>query len=175
MKELKPVVFVKAGSNYFQKGIFQQNMLLKILPFTDDLDQLKNAVQIKSKAGVLRTLDKISMRKEFHAALERHNLNIDNIVDGFKKLEETTDDDKIKLGVYQTILKALGLDKYEAEDGEKGNWEEILLKTIQVEKRKEDPKITYQNVEYEVMTPEIPEAEKKRREDDLKIEKGIYE
>lgn len=177
MEKLKPIVFVKSSSDYrwTRKNVFQQNLLLKVLPYTDDLDVLKKTVGMKSKAEVLRTLDKLSIRKEFHEALVRNNLAIDDVVSGMKKLEIESTDDKVKLNIYQTILKSIGLDKYEIADGGDGNWEEIMLKIVQEENKNGLVSPLLEQIQYDVKVPEIPEGEKEKREENIKIEKSIYE
>ena len=179
-EELKPVTLAKPTTNQHRNNKFRQNMLLKGMANTDDFDELKQIAKFKSKAGVLRTLDKLAMREEFHKALERHGLDINSIVGKLAELTES-EDEKVVLKTMKTLMKAIGIDKYEDHDGGDSSWEEILLE-IQQEERKqasedgeELPEPQGQSFEYEVDKPDKPQEviEAEKEEEDLG--QSIYE
>jgi len=121
---------------------------------------------------VLRTLDKLSIRKEYHNALVKNKLDLDYLVSGIKKICDEGGSDKVKLNALQTILKSLGLEKYDTLETQGKNWEEILLQIYEKEKVEKNTTI---EGDYDVITPEMPEEERKKRESDREIEKSIYE
>lgn len=174
--ELKPVVYT---TNTFKRGApdrTQQLFLLKAMQVTQDPKQLKQMLGLRSVAEVYRTLDKISMRKEYHEALGRQGISFDFIVEGIKKVASDGFKDSDKLKAFQTLLKSVGLDRYEKEAGVgAGTWEDALLKSI--ENEKENPKLIEGKVipEYEVDIPDIPESTKKKRELEKEITGTIYD
>jgi len=182
-KKLKPVSFHKTsfnGNRWYSDNKFQQNILLKALEVTTDPVKLKQMAGLKSVAEVYRTLDKLSIRKEYHAALAKSGLTFDYILSGIKGVCDEGSD-KNKLHGYQMLLKSLGLDKYEdTEDGGK-SWEEILLAAQDkdaedsVKKISDGEEVKVVEVEeYEVVVPEIPESEKKKVEEEKKISDSLY-
>jgi hypothetical protein len=171
MKELKPLVLI-FGSPKFADNIFQQNLLLRAMSQTTNLDELKKIAGFHSKAQVLRTLDKLAIRQEFHDALVRNGMDIDNIVSGLKELCVDSSSDKVRMSGYQTLLKSLGLDKYDIQDTKDSGWEELLLKIIDKEDNGADSVIPG---EYHVEPPQAPPREVEKRRKDLDIEKSIYE
>jgi hypothetical protein len=124
---------------------------------------------------VLKTLDKLAIRKEFHDALERNGLDIQSIVAGIQNICVTAEKDDTRLKGYQTILKAVGLDKYETDDSGGKNWEELLVKLNEVENKKLEPAKGVTEAKYEVIQPTIPDDVKKRLEKDREVGKSIYE
>lgn len=173
--QLKPIVFVRRNNKYYNKNLFQQNLLLKALTYTTDLKELKEIAKFHTEAEVLRTLDKLSIRKEYHNALIKNKLTLDYLVAEIKKICDSADNDKVKLNALQTILKSLGLEKYDTIETQGKNWEEILLQIHDREEKEKKTKGELIDGEYEVVVPEMPEAERIRREKDKEIEKSIYE
>ena len=165
-KKLKPVVFVKGEYNYYQDNKFQQNILLKALEVTSDPQKLKEMAGLKTVADVYRTLDKLSLRKEYHRALAAHGLSLDVIVGEIKETIGSSWDPKLKLSGLQMLLKSLGLAEYKdsLEQSQQG-WEDMLKDKADAEL---EAKITPEPLKYEVKAPEIPqeavEAEKKEQE-----------
>ena len=176
--QLKPIVFVQRNNKYYNKNLFQQNLLLKALTYTTDLDELKDIAKFHSKVEVLRSLDKLSIRKEYHNALVKNGLDLDYIVTEIKRITDEGGSEKVKLSALQGVLKSLGLEKYDIMETQGKNWEEILLQIHDREKgAKEIPGKTEGSIkgDYEVITPEIPEEERVRREQNKDMEKSIYE
>ena len=171
--KLKPAVFANQTNKFYRNNIFQQNLLLKALQHTDKIEDLKKIAEFHSKAEVLRTLDKLAIRKEFHNALVNNNLDLNTIT---VKLKELCDDPsgKIKLGTVSLLLKSLGLDKYEVGEQGTKNWEELLLEIY--EKEKTTKKIGAQVIEgkYEVKTPKIPQEVIDKKKETSELEKSIY-
>jgi len=172
MNKLKPIVFTRSNNKNYNKNLFQQNLLLKALTYTTDLKELKEIAKFHTEAEVLRTLDKLSIRKEYHNALVKNKLDLDYLVSGIKKICDEGGSDKVKLNALQTILKSLGLEKYDTLETQGKNWEEILLQIYEKEKVEKNTTI---EGDYDVITPEMPEEERKKRESDREIEKSIYE
>ena len=173
-KKLKPISYQK---NSKSKGdnAFQQNMLLKALTKTDDLEELKKVAKFKSQTEVMRTLDKLSIRKSFHDALADNGLSMGVVVNRLKDLMHSSSD-KTALGAVNALLKSLGLDKYDVSDDGGKSWEEILLAVYDKEREvKKEGSIDTEAEEYEVKVPEIPESVKKRKEEEDKIGKSLYE
>jgi hypothetical protein len=177
MKELKPLTIIASPQKRFQSKIFQQNILLKALTYTTDIKDLKRIARFHTDAEVYRTLDKLSIRKEYHEALGRNGLGLDTIVNGIKELCMTADKDDTKLKAYQFLLKSIGLDKYEVDETPGKNWEELLLKIDAEEQKKLTPSAGAIDgkVLYEVKIPEVPPDVLERRERDKEINESLYE
>ncbi|MFA5696173.1 MAG: hypothetical protein WC917_01770 [Bacilli bacterium] len=153
MNKLKPVVFVQGKYAYNAQNTTQQIMLLKALQITQDPKKLKELIGVKTVADVYRTLDKIAMRKEYHAALAKTGITFDYVVKGIKTEIDTADKASDRLAGLNMILKSIGLDKYDETSVGGGSWEDTLLKIKAEEEEKgELPKV----VEYEVIEPEMP-------------------
>jgi hypothetical protein len=175
--KLRPVVYT---NNYFKRGAqntAQQMFLLKALQVTQDPQKLRQMMGVKTVAEVYRTLDKLAMRKEYHSALARAGISFDFIVSGIKQIALTGFKDGDKLKAYQTLLKSVGLEKYDSESaGSSGTWEEELLKSIEAQK---DKKTGVQKTDalekYDVKFPEIPESARKAREEEAEMTSSIYE
>ena len=168
-KKLRPVVFEKGRYVFHRQNAFQQNLLLKAIQVTTDPQKLKKMTGIRTVADVYRTLDKLSIRKEYHEALGRHGLDFDFIVKGIKGLCEDSESDNVKLTGYKTLLKSLGLNEYKEGEGDSGkSWEEMVREVAQEESTSSQ---TIEVEQYEVIEPTIPEEEKRKRE--VEKEEGL--
>jgi hypothetical protein len=175
---LRPVVYT---TNKFKSGsqnTTQQILLLKALQVTSDPEKLRQMIHVRSVAEVYKTLDKMSMRKEYHKALARSGISFDFVVEGIKGIAEKGDKDADRLKAYQTLLKSVGLDKYDSDAGTgAGTWEEELLRSIEEKKTPdrlgnvEEKKV----VKYDVAIPEVPESAKKKQEEEDEIISSIYD
>lgn len=128
-------------------------------------------IGVRTVAEVYRTLDKLQLRREYHKALEDHGVSFDFIVKNMKDVVMSAEKDADKINALKTILKSLGMDKYDGEaDQGTNSWEESLLKAAE-EKRE------HMNLEadYEVKAPEIPENIQKMLENEQKFSKSLYE
>ena len=130
--KLRPVIY---GTSTFKKGApetAQQLFLLKALKVTQDPKKLKEMMGVKSVADVYRTLDKIAMRKQYHGALSRAGISFDYLVKGIKGVAENGEKDGDRLKAYQTLLKSVGMEKYDTDgEGGGGTWEDILIQKIE--------------------------------------------
>jgi hypothetical protein len=172
---LRPVVF---NNNKYQKGAqntTQQMFLLKALQITQDPKKLKEMMGVKSVAEVYRTLDKLAMRKEYHEALSRAGISFDYIAGGIKGIADCADKDDTRLKAFQTLLKSVGMEKYDVEGtGVSGTWEEVLLKKIEAEKKDDTIKIEGPT-KYAVNIPEIPESERIAQDEEKELTSSIYD
>lgn len=170
--KLKPVIFVQGKYAYNAQNTAQQLMLLKALKITQDPKKLKELIGVRTVAEVYRTLDKISMRKEYHGALAKNNLTFDYIVQGIKKEIDTADKASDRLAGLNMILKSIGLDKYEETAIGGGNWEEALLNLKRSEFDKKDKPVV---AEYQVEEPKMPEHIRIAKEKANQEAKGLYD
>lgn len=171
--KLEPVIYNTNDYRSGSKQTAEQFVLLKALQVTQDPKELRKMMGVKTVTDVYRTLDKLSMRREYHEALANAGVSFEFLVSGLKTMAEGAYKDGDKIKAFQILLKSLGLDKYEADDaGQSGTWEETLLKTIEKEKTKELPPAS--DAEYAVVQPEIPERMRKMREEETEVTKSIY-
>lgn len=178
-QKLLPVIYT-TNSYRTKRGAqntTQQIMLLKALQVTNDPKKLRDMIHARSVAEVYRTLDKMAMRKEYHDALARAGISFDTIAATLNDvmIDGEKDGDRVKAA--QTLLKSLGMEKYDGEEASSSTWEEELLKTLE----KEDKKNSAQAlpapgpIEYEVAVPEPPAEVAKQRREDANMVKSIYE
>jgi hypothetical protein len=172
---LRPVVY---SSNAFKSGhqnTAQQMLLLKALQVTQDPKKLKAMIGVTTVAQVYQTMDKLVMRQEYHQALADLGISFDFIAGGIKELALSAEKDDTRLKAYQTLLKSVGMEKYESGmSGVSGTWEELLLKKIEEEKQIEAPK-SVTPTQYEVKQPIVPESVKKSQEEEKEMTSSIYE
>ena len=177
-KKLKPVVFTKGSyGNYHADDEWRQKLLLKAITVSDNPNVWKQMIGVKTMAEVHRTLDKLSIRKEYHQALNKGGITFDFIVGGIKDSCFSEKDD-IRLKAYQTLLKSLGMDKYEeAEAGSGRNWEEILSAASDKENAIEATASGDQRLigDYVVEQPIIPEFIKVKQAEEKEIGRQLYE
>jgi len=170
--KLKPVVFVQGRYAYNNQNTAQQILLLKALQITNDPKRLREMIGVKSVADVMRTLDKIVMRKEYHDALTRAGISFDYVVENIKDQIDNAEKPSDKLAGLNMILKSVGLDKYEESAIAGGGWEDALLKlNSKSNETGEDVKVA----EYRVEEPKMPEHIRLAKEKANKEAKGLYE
>lgn len=128
---------------------------------------------MRSAAEVYRTLDKMQLRKEYHEALSGAGIDMPYIVAGLKNLVDNSTSDKIKLGGLQTILKSIGLEKYEKQEEDGKNWEELVLE-LSEEKSEENFIDTLKVDDYEVVAPPLPESVEKRQKEERDEADELY-
>jgi hypothetical protein len=152
-------------------------LLLKAMKTTQDPKKLAQMSGIRTVAEVFRTLDKMAMRREFHRAFERLEIDFDFILKGIK--EECTGASKAsdRLKAYQILLRSLGMDSYKEKVTEGGGgWEEALQKISTKENGQEQLSLPVaEQEEYEVERPEIPDSVKQKRDLENKEGKGLYD
>jgi len=170
--KLKPVIFVQGKYPYNAQNTTQQIMLLKALKITQDPKKLKELIGVRTVAEVYRTLDKVAMRKEYHAALSKAGITFDYIVSNVKHEIDNAYKSSDKLAALNMLLKSIGLDKYEETAISGGGWEDILLKlNSEAEKKGEPEKI----IEYKVIEPPMPEHIRIAKEKANKESRGLYD
>ena len=150
-------------------------MLLQAMATSDNPEVWKKIVGFKSMADVYRTLDKMAIRKEYHAALASNKISFDYLVGGIKKLSETSKSDSVRLQCFQTFLNSLGLNKYEeASDSGNRNWEDIVLEAVKEQgiEQNVEPAVL---AEYTVEQPNMPQSVQKRIKDEKSLGKELYE
>ena len=172
MIKLKPVVFIKGRYGYNAQNTTQQIMLLRALRITQDPQKLKELIGVRTAAEVFRMLDKISIRKEYHAALVRLGVSFDYIVKNLKKEIDEGEKSADRIKAISIFLKSVGLDKYEETVGGGGGWEEALLKLSDGKKEKDDKKVVDN---YEVVQPIIPESVRIAKEREKLEGRSLYE
>lgn len=184
MNNLKPVTFVSATYPRFGQNTTQQIMLLKALKVTNDPEKLRQLIGARKVADVLRTLDKMALRKEFHGALAAAGIDFEYIVKGLKGEAETAEKSADRIKVYQTLLKSLGMDKYDDPVDGGAQWEESLIAKIEEDKKKKEieaaenpalPSPISNTDEYAVVHPVVPESVKKRQQMEQEIGRSLYE
>lgn len=172
--KLKPVTFISGKYKYYNQNNAQQIILLNALKITNDPKKLKELIGVKTVAEVYRTLDKMAMRKEYHNALARKGISFDYMVEGLKKeIDDTENKSGDRIKAIQTLLRSIGMDKYEQDGIIGGNWEDALLKSAE-EKKREEP-TTLSQGDYQVTFPKIPDNLKKIKEKEKEDGKGLYE
>lgn len=175
--KLKPVVFAKGSyGNYYADDEWRQKLLLKAITVSDNPTIWKQMIGVKTMAELYRTLDKLSIRKEYHKALSNNGIDFDFIVSGIKNSCFAEKED-IRLKAYQTLLKSLGMEKYEEAAADSGkNWEEILSAASDKENAIEASSDIIKEVdEYAVTQPEIPEFLKIKQKEEREIGRQLYE
>ena len=184
MSNEKPVVFVQGDVEKYRKNDYAQYLLLKALKDgITDPKELKKIIGASRIADVYRNLDKLAIRKEYHQALIDNEIDFNFIAKGIKALAEGGDTDKVKLASLQTLLKSVGLDKYEKQEEMSAGWEEEILKASEKDKEKdlEHEQKKLEGVdkkkeikEYEVDKPAIPHDEKVKMEEERNFGKELY-
>ena len=174
MKNLKPVIFLEGQVGHYRENQYAQNLILKALSGgVTDVNELKKITGMKSAAEVYRTLDKMQLRKEYHAALSKAGISLDYIVGELKILIDKSTSEKIKLGSIQTVLKSIGLEKYDKQEEDSKSWEDLVIELT--EKESEDGIVdALETNDYEVITPILPDAVKKRQEEEQAEADELY-
>lgn len=178
-EENRPVVFVGGGSqgnsSFYSENTYAQNLLLKALSQgITDPNELRKVSGLNRIADVYRSLDKLAIRKEYHAALVANNVDLDFITKGLKDLAENGTD-KIRLGSFNTLLKSIGLDKYEKQEETGKSWEEEIIKASKVKDDIIDGEVVGEDIEdYKVTAPKVPESQRIRQVEEKKLGRELY-
>lgn len=175
---LKPIIFSETRYKSGTDNRTEQMFLLKALQVTQDPKKLREMMGVKTVAEVYRTLDKLSMRKEYHEALARNGISFDFLVGGMKDIAMAAEKDDTRLKAYQTLLKSVGMETYkESDGGGSGSWEEVLLQKIEENKALPDggTKEIAALPQYEVNVPQVPDSVKRMREDEEEMLSSIYD
>jgi hypothetical protein len=174
MKELKPVIFVQGEQQFYRQNNYAQIILLKAMGSgITDPNELRRIAGLKTVAEVYRTLDKLAIRREYHEALSRQGVSLDGIVMGIKQISEGSSSEAIRLKGYQTLLRSLGLDKYEKQEDVGKSWEEVIL-GIGEQQKEGDNTVNGEWDDYDVKTPITPAEEQKRIAKEKEIGQQLY-
>ena len=171
-KKPLPVTFISGKYSYYQKSTFQEHLLLKALRITSDPNKIKQMIGVKKVADVARIYDKLSSRKEYSSALNKLGMSFEWIAKGLKLEAETAEKSADRIKALQIVLKSTGMDTYEDIPESSGSWEDLLLKSgelNEVNSEEED------NKDYHVNVPVIPESAQKIREKENEQGKRLYE
>lgn len=171
-KKLKPVVFVSGKYDYNTSSPTREIMLLKAMTITKDPNKLRELIGVKSVADVYRTLDKMSIRKEYHSALARKGITFDYIVGHIKQEIDNATKAKDKFTGLGMLLKSMGLDKYEDVTTNNVGWEDALLK---ITKEKETEGKIIEVEDYKVAEPLMPEHIRIKKEQQKEETRQLYE
>lgn len=170
-KGLSPAYFANSQYSHNSPNYYAQNLLLKAMAGgVTDPKELARITGMRSAAEVFRTLDKMVIRKEFHQALAVNGIDLNFIVNGIKDLAVGAEKDETRLHAFQTLLKSLGLDKYEKESDEGKGWEEAILQINEGGVGGGDGL----NEPYTVEIPEAPKFEQAKRVDEKSLADEIY-
>lgn len=185
--KLKPVTYTTAYYTKGEQNTAQQAALLEAMQKTDDPQKLKTMVGLRSVAEVYRTLDKMSMRREYHEALARAGVSFDFIVGGLKTVAETGYKDADKVNALKVLLKSLGMEKYDVSDTPSGStWEEMIMRNVGKSEAKQLPEGTIEIGDavveepedifgdYEVVQPEAPDFIKRMEEKEDDMSSTLY-
>ena len=168
-EDLKPVIFIEGEKSRYRENTHMQTLLLKALSEgVTDIKELKKIAGAKTATEVYQTLDKLALRREYHQALAGAGISMDNIVKGIRDIAFGSSSDATKLKALQTLLRSLGLEKYEKEEDSGKSWEESIM---QLSKGKEIDKLSEV---YEVNNPKIPDLVKIRQEEEKKLSEELY-
>lgn len=171
----KPIIFTRpsgVSSETINKSLYAENLLLKALS-----DGVTNPRELQKLAGMRRvadvytTLDRLSLRKGFHAALSKAGISMDYLVSRLKKISDN-EDDEISLKAISTILKSLGLEKFEEVQQSGAAWEDAILSASsknQVLETQKDPEGLY-----EVKRPEVTQEVLDKRQNEIDEAHELY-
>jgi hypothetical protein len=184
-EKLNPVTCVQShNGDYFGDNPAEQTLLLQALKVAKNPEEIKKMMGFRNTKEVFRTLDKLAMRKEYHQALSDAGMDLDWLVKSIKEDAMTAKNEGVRLDAKKTILKSLGLDRYEVMDGTGGQtWEDILLEEQKNKKLKsgtsEDVKLLENGEEeewedLEVELKGMSEEEKKKDEEEKRVGSGLY-
>lgn len=132
----------------------QDRLLQGIVIHPDNLRAAARFAGIHTMADAYRTLDRLSLRKDYQMGLASHGVNLDFIISELKSLALAADLDSTRVKVLQIFLKSLGLDSYGKEEEGVQGWEKTL--TSAVSKQQQQPKLNSARVPYEVKLPPPP-------------------
>jgi len=173
-ENLKPVTFENAkGGPHAQNDMAQRLILKAMAEGITDVKDLRKLAGLKTVAEVYRTMDKMSMRREYHNALAALGVDFMYLVGGIKKVCDGKDSsDKDRLKGYDMLLKSVGMDKYEKMEDSGKSWEEAIL-ALAGEGVAKDMSTDAEGV-YEVNAPEIPDDERVKEEEEKKLADSFY-
>jgi hypothetical protein len=173
-KKLKPAIFIRGSYTYDRANKVQESLLLKAMGKSDNPKVWKKMAGIQKMSELWKTLDKLSIRKEYHKALVRNGVDLDTIVEGIADIAKNgTETNRLK--AWQTFLKSVGMDEYKIEEGGGGTGWEDMMRNIIEESPNGKSELDTGIEEYDVIEPEIPEEEQERMKEEREVGKSLYE
>ena len=155
-----------------QANIRGQNLLLKGMMITGNMDKAADMAGIKTAVELYRTLDRLALRKGYHKALSDEGIDLQWIVQRIKGHADGPSG-QVSMQALRMLLTSLGLNQYSVEEEGQKNWEDTLLKISNEYEAKQLPAST--NAPYAVDTPKEPEKNKEMRSKEQQIGKELYE
>lgn len=141
-------------------------------PVSADLPlELQNKMTEKIESEVEEALGDAGRRKDYRDALKRHGIDMDFVVENLKNIVMAGEKDGDKIKALQVIAKSLGVDKSSSkeEEEDKGEtWEDALVEDAKNNGIEEIG-------DYDVVEPVIPKAAKKKRDEENRMGKSIYD
>lgn len=185
IRPLKPSLVERSSvaggdsSEYFNDTKVKEEALLKAMMASDDPKEWKRMVGLRTMAELYRTLDKLSIRKEYHKALSFNGIDFKKIAKKLNQLCFESDKEAIQLKGLTLLLKSLGLDRYETVTDNDQGWEEIIAEaSANIDKKKnaiEGEEVSIDpDEDYEVNLPAVPEEVVKNQEDENKLARELY-
>lgn len=166
----KPIVFVTGVYGNAQKSVSQQLMFLRAMNAAEDPKKFKQVIRARAAVDVFRTIDKIALRKEWHSALERNGIDFDLVLRTLKQEMLTGEKGSDRIQAAKTIIKSMGLDKYEDSSISGGSWEDEILKASEA-----TANLPLPGEDYDVKQPHIPDHIKKQRKDQNDLGRSLYD
>jgi len=122
-----------------------------------DPEEMRRLSGLPTVAAVQRTVDKMSIRRDYHDALRDNGMTLDWMAKGIKDIADSpTARDSVRLTAFRTLLGSLGLDRMDDIAVQGKDWEETLLRLA----KQDDPArkaIEMKSPEdYEVKAPPTP-------------------
>jgi hypothetical protein len=154
-----------------QANIRGQNLLLKGMVITGNMDKAADMAGIKTAVELYRTLDRLALRKGYHKALSDEGIDLQWIVQRIKGHADGPSG-QVSMQALRMLLTSLGLNQYSVEEEGQKNWEDTLLKISNEYDAKQLPAPT---ASYTVNVPKEPEKNKQMRSKEQQIGKELYE
>ena len=166
------------SGNYYGGGEnnkMKEVLLLRAMTKSDKPKEWRKLSGIHSMTALWKTLDKMSIRKEYHEALVRNGIDLDTIVDGIAEIARDGKESN-RLRAWQTILRSIGLSEYkDAEMAGGVGWEDAMRNILEDKVKGEDARVLEGEVEaYDVVEPAIPEDEVGRLDDEKKMSEDLF-
>lgn len=152
-----------------------QKRIYNALQATGDPMKLKEIIGAKTVAEVYRTLDKLTIRREFHDALTKAGITFEFLIEGIKREAIGGDKSMDRLKAYEMLLKTLGLDKYDdVNTSATSSWEERLLTAIKGHESVLEEDVTPAGIaDYTVIAPQVPQSAQDRKKTSDEMEKSL--
>lgn len=156
-----------------QESLGKQNLLLRgILLTGGNMEKAAKLSGLRNAAEAYRMMDRISIRKGYHEALEAEGINLQWIVRGIKDKAENAQLDSVRLAALRMLLTSLGLNTYNVQEEGAKNWEDTLLEMSEKSDASDGQKSLSSG--YDVVIPEMPESVRAQREEENEIGKELY-